>query len=367
MKEINIAYGILSDKEKRKAYDEELKASGRDKEFNEETSENGFEDYFSQDDADWDYAIEYFPKIKEYFEELKEINTALAFAFRQGLLEYKKFEQAEKYFLAIKEDFLSRYFGTNPSVRKIVEFCIKKNNKDVLREINKAVSILGDSLDVSVLEKKLRQKFGFSMQNPPKETRGASEEGEKVDTAVSNSFSSKVLWLSLGVLFVFFVLDIFSTDKESQPYIKKDANSPALSSDNSNRNNNNYRTEKKSNSDSNVTGKSTSQQTKYQHRYYELAKPFVSKVANSRKVMSATVAIMTRYDEQVIVNVERHEYALRRASLDVMGQHTEDDLKKPEFRVELAEKIRITMNALLERYEDFGGIDEVYFTEFVVQ
>jgi flagellar FliL protein len=35
--------------------------------------------------------------------------------------------------------------------------------------------------------------------------------------------------------------------------------------------------------------------------------------------------------------------------------------------VELAEKIRITMNALLERYEDFGGIDEVYFTEFVVQ
>ena len=113
--------------------------------------------------------------------------------------------------------------------------------------------------------------------------------------------------------------------------------------------------------------KDASQQTRFEHRYYELAKPFVSNVANSRKVMSATVAIMTQYDEQVIVNVEKHEFALRSASLDVMRQHTEDDLKKPEFRVELAEKIRITMNALLERYEDFGGIDEVYFTEFVVQ
>ncbi len=113
--------------------------------------------------------------------------------------------------------------------------------------------------------------------------------------------------------------------------------------------------------------KDASQQTRFEHRYYELAKPFVSNVAGSRKVMSATVAIMTQYDEQVIINIEKHEFALRSASLDVMRQHSEEDLKKPEFRVELAEKIRITMNALLERYEDFGGIDEVYFTEFVVQ
>tara|TARA_E500000331_G_scaffold75902_1_gene71151 strand:- start:38 stop:682 length:645 start_codon:yes stop_codon:yes gene_type:complete len=113
--------------------------------------------------------------------------------------------------------------------------------------------------------------------------------------------------------------------------------------------------------------KDAAQQTRFEHRYYELAKPFVSNVANSRKVMSATVAIMTQYDEQVIINIEKHEFALRSASLDVMRQHSEEDLKKPEFRVELAEKVRITMNALLERYEDFGGIDEVYFTEFVVQ
>ena len=41
--------------------------------------------------------------------------------------------------------------------------------------------------------------------------------------------------------------------------------------------------------------------------------------------------------------------------------------KDPEFRKELAVKLKDIMNALLEEYEDFGGIEEVYFTSFVVQ
>jgi hypothetical protein len=42
-------------------------------------------------------------------------------------------------------------------------------------------------------------------------------------------------------------------------------------------------------------------------------------------------------------------------------------LAKPEFRKELAAKIREEMNAVLQKYEDFGGIEEVFFTSFVVQ
>ena len=35
--------------------------------------------------------------------------------------------------------------------------------------------------------------------------------------------------------------------------------------------------------------------------------------------------------------------------------------------MELAERIRLGMNLVLERWENFGGIEEVYFTEFVIQ
>jgi flagellar FliL protein len=33
----------------------------------------------------------------------------------------------------------------------------------------------------------------------------------------------------------------------------------------------------------------------------------------------------------------------------------------------LGAKIRDAINTLLEKYEDFGGIEDVYFTNFIVQ
>jgi flagellar FliL protein len=79
------------------------------------------------------------------------------------------------------------------------------------------------------------------------------------------------------------------------------------------------------------------------------------------------VAIMTHYDERVFKNVKKHEFALRSAALDVMRQTTEAELAQADFRKNLAEKIRLEMNAVLEKFEDFGGIEAVYFTNFVVQ
>jgi len=79
------------------------------------------------------------------------------------------------------------------------------------------------------------------------------------------------------------------------------------------------------------------------------------------------VALMTYYDDRVFKNVKKHEFALRAASLDVLRQVTEDMLTKPDFRKDVASKIRDEMNAVLMKYEDFGGIEEVYFTSFLIQ
>lgn len=107
--------------------------------------------------------------------------------------------------------------------------------------------------------------------------------------------------------------------------------------------------------------------TRFEHTYLELERELLANVSNSRKVMQVQIALMTRYDDRVFRNVKKHEFALRSAALDVMRQTTESDLSKPEFRKELAESLRVEMNAVLEKFEDFGGIEEVYFTSFVVQ
>jgi flagellar FliL protein len=83
--------------------------------------------------------------------------------------------------------------------------------------------------------------------------------------------------------------------------------------------------------------------------------------------MQASVAVMTHYDDRVIENVEKHVFALRNVMLMVMSQQTEADLVDPQFRTNLAEEFRLAMNAELEALEDFGGIEAVYLTEFVVQ
>jgi flagellar FliL protein len=93
----------------------------------------------------------------------------------------------------------------------------------------------------------------------------------------------------------------------------------------------------------------------------------LANLTNSRKVIQVQLAIMTHYDERVFKNVKKHEFALRSAALDVMRQTTEAELGESDFRKKLAEKIRSEMNAVLEKFEDFGGIEEVYFTSFVVQ
>ena len=106
---------------------------------------------------------------------------------------------------------------------------------------------------------------------------------------------------------------------------------------------------------------------RWKFNYYSLEKPMLSNLSGTRKVMQVTLTVMTHYDDRVIKNVKTHELALRAGILDLMRTKTEADLKDPDFRKQLAEEVRVVINSLLEKYEGFGGIEEVMFSEFVVQ
>jgi flagellar FliL protein len=107
--------------------------------------------------------------------------------------------------------------------------------------------------------------------------------------------------------------------------------------------------------------------TRFEYTYMQIEREFLVNLSGSKKVMSVQLAVMTHYDERVFENVKKHEFALRSVIMDVMRQTQEAELTKPEFRKELAAKIRDSMNTLLEKYEDFGGIEDIYFTNFIVQ
>ena len=113
--------------------------------------------------------------------------------------------------------------------------------------------------------------------------------------------------------------------------------------------------------------KETPEATRFEKNYFQIEKELMTNITGSKKVMVVQMAVMTHYDSRVFDNIKKHEFALRSAMLDLMRQTTEAEASKPEFRKELAVKLKDIMNALLEEYEDFGGIEEVMFTSFVMQ
>ena len=107
--------------------------------------------------------------------------------------------------------------------------------------------------------------------------------------------------------------------------------------------------------------------TRFENTYLQIDKEFMTNLTGSKKVMVVQIAVMTHYDNRVFDNVKKHEFAIRSAILDQMRQTTEAEASRPDFRSELAAKIKVVMNDILMKYEDFGGIEDVFFTSFVMQ
>lgn len=113
--------------------------------------------------------------------------------------------------------------------------------------------------------------------------------------------------------------------------------------------------------------KEAPQETRFEKNYMQMDKELMTNITGSKKVMVIQVALMTHYDERVFENVKKHDFAIRSAMLDVLRQTTEAELARADYRKNLSEKLKAVMNEVLEKNEDFGGIEEVFFTSFVVQ
>ena len=86
-----------------------------------------------------------------------------------------------------------------------------------------------------------------------------------------------------------------------------------------------------------------------------------------RKMLQVGVGVSTQYDDTVMMNVESHQLALRSVILGVISDFSEDDVKGATGREKLAVALRDAINGKLEALEDFGGVEEVHFTSFVLQ
>ncbi len=101
--------------------------------------------------------------------------------------------------------------------------------------------------------------------------------------------------------------------------------------------------------------------------YYEFPGNFTANLKGSKKFLQLSVGVSTQYDEQVMVNVESHQLALRSEILTIMSEFSSEDIAGKDGKYRLAESLRDGINEVLVKVEGFGGIENVHFTSFVVQ
>lgn len=106
---------------------------------------------------------------------------------------------------------------------------------------------------------------------------------------------------------------------------------------------------------------------KYKATYYDLAQNFTSNLRDSDGFMQVSVGVSTYYDQRVLDRVKEHEMAIRSAVLMTLADQDSFVISTPAGKKELQKSLKKAINDVLIQKEGFGGVDDVYFTNFIIQ
>ena len=112
--------------------------------------------------------------------------------------------------------------------------------------------------------------------------------------------------------------------------------------------------------------KETPEQENFITIYYEFPGTFTTNLRGSRKMLQVGIGVSTQYDDTVMMNVEAHELALRSTVLGVLSEFGEEDVQGTNGKAALASALKEGINSKLILLENFGGVEEVLFTSFVI-
>lgn len=159
MAEINVAYGVLGDAAKRKAYDASRKAGHSSFDARDDEKDAAFDDALSGHEERWKVAIEIFPDLTDIRKRLAKTAHRLAFAFVTVMLETKRFSQRIQVSEAMESSFLQQYFGTNPEIISFVKRLVVDGKRDAVKAVNRYVEVLGSDVPAWTIIKRVESDF----------------------------------------------------------------------------------------------------------------------------------------------------------------------------------------------------------------
>jgi flagellar FliL protein len=107
--------------------------------------------------------------------------------------------------------------------------------------------------------------------------------------------------------------------------------------------------------------------SEYRTLYFSFSDDFTSNLKGTGSLVQVSIACSTHRDYRVLLWLKKHELAIRSAMLAVLADTDEEDVQTPKGKEALQRRLAQAINKVLIDAEGFGGVDAVYFKNFIIQ
>jgi hypothetical protein len=161
LSQLNAAHEFLSDEQQKQDFDKSPQSQEKaeaEQDFDPDQSSNEFDEGIKILKENWDYACDYYPELKQLYNNLSVLGKEPAFAFMAYVVETKKYKDAAAIADQLEDAFLTTKFSNDPKIKKLAKLALQQKEIKFAKELNRALTILGPEAKDEILNK-LSERF----------------------------------------------------------------------------------------------------------------------------------------------------------------------------------------------------------------
>jgi flagellar FliL protein len=105
----------------------------------------------------------------------------------------------------------------------------------------------------------------------------------------------------------------------------------------------------------------------YQASFYPIEQSFTSNLRDTDGFVQIGLGVSTYYDQKVLDHLKTNEMPIRSAVLMTLADQDAETITTQAGKKALQKALKGAINQVLVSREGFGGVDDVYFTSFIIQ